>query len=172
MPKGKKSKMSKILKRQWKSMTLRRFHNRYGPDDWICPKIGCKNINFAWRNECQRCNTSKFQDNSRIPSSESPGLVNVPRIPLHIEDEEETIELEDDVQNNAIMNQKPIIPSNSNHIHFNFLQKDVKTMIYTDLEAEKRREENEDEEFVIEKILGKKIFQLNTSYTICNFSND
>ena len=162
MPKGKKSKMSKVLKRQWKigkSMTLREFHYRYNEkDNWICPKIGCKKINRAWRNECQSCKTSKFQDNSGIPSSESPGLVNVPRMLLDIDDEEETIELEDDVQNNAIMNQKPIIPSNSNPIQINFLQKDVKTMIYTDLEAEKRQEEDEVEEFVIEKVLGNFFF--------------
>ena len=85
MPKGKKSRMSKILRAEWKNMSLRKFHKKYGPDDWICPKIGCKNINFAQRNECQRCKTSKFQDNSRIPSSESPGLSNLPTIPLHIE---------------------------------------------------------------------------------------
>ena len=79
----------------------------------------------------------------------------MPRIPLYIDDEEETIELEDNVQNNAIMNQKPIIPSNSNPIQINFLQKDVKTMNFSkDLEAEKRREGDQDEEFVIEKVLG------------------
>ena len=162
MPKGKK--------RQWKigkSMTLREFHYKYGPDNWICPKNGCEKINRKWRNECQSCKTSKFQDNSRNPSSESPGLVNVPRMLLDIDDEEETIELEDDVQNNAIMNQKPIIPSNSNHIQFNFLQKDVKTKNFNvDLEAEKRREEDEDEEFVIEKVLGNFFFFHKKSQTV------
>ena len=150
-------------KSQWRNMSLKKWNKKYRPDDWVCPKIGCKNINFARRTECQRCKTSKFYDNSRIPSSESPGLANVPTIPLHIDDEE-TIELEGDVQNNA-MNLKPI-PSNS--IQINFLQKQNKTLKFkVDLEAKKRQEEDEqrllsllededDEEFVIEKVLGKR----------------
>ena len=151
-----------------RNMSLKKWNKKYGPDDWVCPKIGCKNINFARRTECQRCKTSKFYDNSRIPSSESPGISNVPTIPLHIDDEE-TIELEDDVQNNT-MNLKPI-PSNS--IQINFLQKHKKQnkplKFKVDLEAKKRQEEedeqrllnlledeDDDEEFVIEKVLGKK----------------
>ena len=144
-------------KSHWRNMSLKKWNKKYRPDDWVCPKIGCKNINFARRTECQRCKTSKFYDNSRIPSSESPGLSNVPTIPLHIDDEE-TIELEDVIQNNA-MNLKPI-PSNS--IQINFLQKHKKqnkTLKFkVDLEAKKRQEEDEqdDEEFVIEKVLGKR----------------
>ena len=29
------------------------------PEDWLCPKEGCNNINFEWRKTCNNCNTRK-----------------------------------------------------------------------------------------------------------------
>ena len=29
------------------------------PEDWLCPKDGCNNINFEWRKSCNNCNTKK-----------------------------------------------------------------------------------------------------------------
>ena len=29
------------------------------PEDWLCPKEGCNNINFEWRKSCNNCNTRK-----------------------------------------------------------------------------------------------------------------
>ena len=27
--------------------------------DWLCPKAACRNLNYAWRTECNRCNCSR-----------------------------------------------------------------------------------------------------------------
>ena len=27
------------------------------PGDWLCPKDGCFNVNFSWRESCNKCNT-------------------------------------------------------------------------------------------------------------------
>ena len=29
------------------------------PEDWLCPKEGCNNVNFEWRKSCNNCNTRK-----------------------------------------------------------------------------------------------------------------
>lgn len=29
------------------------------PEDWLCPKEGCSNVNFEWRKTCNNCNTRK-----------------------------------------------------------------------------------------------------------------
>merc|ERR1719483_27903 len=42
--------------------------SRGRPGDWICPDATCANINFTWREECNKCDTTKPKGGKVVPN--------------------------------------------------------------------------------------------------------